>query len=55
MRVIEFKHKFDRVYEMLERFDELDRTDVIITKASGKTLFLFMRDQEVLEHFEVSK
>ncbi len=55
MKATEFKHKFDKAYEMLERFNELDRTDIIITKSSGKTLFLFMKDQEVLNHFEVTK
>ena len=46
---------FDEKYELLEKFNELDRTDVIITKSSGKTLVLFMRDQEVLEYFKVEK
>lgn len=55
MKVTEFKEKFDYIYEMLERFDELDNADVIITKTSGKTLFIVMRDQEILNHFEVSK
>lgn len=55
MKVTEFKEKFDYIYEMLERFDELDNADVIITKTSGKTLFIVMRGQEILNHFEVSK
>ena len=55
MRVTEFKKEFDKKYELLERFNELGRTDVIITKSSGKTLVLFMRDQEVLDYFKVEK
>ena len=55
MKLTEFKKVFDEKYELLEKFNELDRTDVIITKSSGKTLVLFMRDQEVLEYFKVEK
>ena len=55
MRATEFKKEVDNAIDLLERFNELDRTDVIITKSSGKTLFLFMRDQEVLDSIKVSK
>ena len=55
MRVTEFKKVFDEKYELLERFNELEYTDVVITKSSGKTLVLFMRDQEVLDYFKVEK
>ena len=55
MKVTEFKEKFDYIYEMLERFNETDESDVVITKSSGKTLFIVMRDQEILNYFEVSK
>ena len=55
MKATEFKKEVDRAIELLERFDELDRTDVIITKSSGKPLILFMRDQELLYHFKVEK
>lgn len=55
MRATEFKKEVDNAIDLLERFNELDRTDVIITKSSGKTLVLFMRDQEILHHFKVEK
>lgn len=55
MKATEFKEKVDSIVEQLERFNELDGTDVIITKSSGKTLVLFMRDQEVLNYFKVEK
>ena len=37
------------------QFNEFDDIDVVITKSSGKTLFLFMRDQEVLDSIKVTK
>ena len=55
MRVTEFKKVFDEKYELLERFNELDGTKVIITKSSGVPLVLFMRNQEVLNYFKVEK
>ena len=55
MKATEFKKKFDEKYELLERFNEIDDTDVVITKSSGRTLVLFMRDQEVLDYFKVEK
>lgn len=55
MKATEFKEKVDSIVEQLERFNELERTDVVITKSSGKTLVLFMRDQEVLDSIKVSK
>jgi len=55
MRATEFKKEVDNAIDLLERFNELDGTDVIITKSSGKTLVLFMRDQEILHHFKVEK
>ena len=55
MRVTEFKKVFDEKYELLERFNELDGTKVIITKSSGVPLVLFMRSQEVLDYFKVEK
>ena len=55
MNATEFKKVFDEKYGLLEQFNELDRTDVIITKSSGVPLVLFMRDQEVLEYFKVEK
>ena len=38
-----------------ERFNEIENTDVIITKSSGYPLILFMRDQEVLDYIKVEK
>ena len=55
MKATEFKKKFDEKYELLERFNEIDDTDVVITKSSGRTLVLFMRYQEVLDYFKVEK
>lgn len=55
MKLTEFKKEFDEKYSRMERFNEIDRTDVVITKSSGKTLVLFMRDQEVLEWIKVEK
>ena len=55
MKATEFKEKVDGIVEQLGRFNELDDTDVVITKSSGKTLVLFMRDQEVLNYFKVEK
>lgn len=55
MKVTEFKKLFDEKYELLERFNELDRTKVIITKSNGVPLVLFMRDQEILNHIKVEK
>ena len=55
MKLSDFKKEFDEKYERMERFKEIDRTDVIITKSSGRTLVLFMRDQEVLEWIKVEK
>ena len=52
MDVVDFKKEFDEKYELLERFNELDRTKVIVTKTDmGIPLILFMRDQEILNHF----
>ena len=56
MKVVDFKKEFDEKYELLERFNELDRTKVIVTKTDrGVPLILFMRDQEVLNHIKVEK
>ena len=55
MSLVDFKREFDRATELLDRFNEADDTDVVITKSSGTTLFLFMRDQEVLDYIKVSK
>ena len=55
MKLTEFKQQFDEKYERMERFKELDRTDVVITKSSGTPLVLFMRDQEILEWIKVEK
>ena len=56
MKVVDFKKEFDEKYELLERFNELDRTKVIVTKTDmGIPLILFMRDQEVLNHIKVEK
>ena len=56
MKVVDFKKEFDEKYELLERFNELDRTKVIVTKTDmGVPLILFMRDQEILNHIEVEK
>lgn len=55
MKLSEFKKLFDDKYDRMERFNEIDNTDVVITKSSGKTLVLFMRDQEVLDYFKVEK
>ena len=55
MKAIDFKKEVDRIIELLERFNELDGTKVIITKSNGISLVLFMRDQEVLNHIKVEK
>ena len=55
MKLIDFKREFDEKYEKMELFNEVDRTDVIITKSSGNPLILFMRDQEVLDWIKVEK
>ena len=56
MKLVDFKKEFDEKYELLERFNELDRTKVIVTKTDmGIPLILFMRDQEVLNHIKVEK
>lgn len=55
MKAIDFKKEVDRIIELLERFNEIDDTDVIITKSSGIPLVLFMRNQEILEYFKVEK
>ena len=56
MKVVDFKKEFDKKYERLERFNELDRTKVIVTETDmGIPLMLFMRDQEILDYIEVEK
>ena len=55
MKLSEFKKIFDEKYDRMERFQEIDNTDVIITKSSGTPLVLFMRDQEVLDYIKVEK
>ena len=55
MKLVDFRRKFDRATEIIDRFNETEDTDVVITKSSGTTLFLFMRDQEVLDYIKVSK
>lgn len=55
MKLSDFRREFNRATEIIDKFDEADDTDVVITKSSGTTLFLFMRDQEVLDYIKVSK
>lgn len=55
MKLVDFKKEFDEKYDRMERFNEVDRTDVVITKSSGVPLVLFMRDQELLEWIKVEK
>jgi len=56
MKVVDFKKEFDEKYELLERFNELDRTKVIVIENDkGVPLILFMRDQEILNHIKVEK
>ena len=55
MKLVDFKKEFDEKYNRMERFNEVDRTDVVITKSSGVPLVLFMRDQELLEWIKVEK
>ena len=55
MNISDFKKVFDDKYEQMERFNEIENTDVIITKSSGYPLVLFMRDQEVLDYIKVKK
>lgn len=56
MKVVDFKKEFDEKYELLERFNELDRTKVIVIKNDrGVPFILFVRDQEVLNHITVEK
>lgn len=48
--------KFDEKYELLERFNQLGRTKVIvITNDEDVPFILFMRDQEILNHIKVEK
>ena len=53
MSLVDFRREFDRATEIIDRFNETEYTDVVITKSSGTTLFLFMRDQEVLDYIKV--
>lgn len=53
MSLTDFKKQFDEKYNRMKRMDEIDGTDVVITKSSGATLIIFMRDQEVLEWIKV--
>ena len=53
MKLVDFKKEFDRATEIINRFNETEDTDVVITKSTGITLFLFMRDQEVLDYIKV--
>ena len=55
MSLSDFIEQFERKVKMFYRFNEVDDIDVVITKSSGKTLFLFMRDQEVLDSIKVTK
>ena len=55
MKLTDFKKQFDEKYSRMERFNEIDHTDVVITKSSGTPLVLFMKDQEVLEWIKVEK
>ena len=56
MKVVDFKKEFDEKYGLLERFNELGRTKVIVIENDrGVPLILFMRDQEVLNHIKVEK
>lgn len=56
MYLVDFKKEFDEKYELLERFNALDRTKVIVIENDrGVPLILFMRDQEVLNHIKVEK
>ena len=53
MKLPDFKKEFDEKYNRMKRMDEIEGTDVVITKSSGNTLIIFMRDQEVLEWIKV--
>ena len=55
MSLSDFTEQFMHRVEIFKHFNEFDDIDVVITKSSGKTLFLFMRDQEVLDSIKVSK
>ena len=55
MSLSDFIEQFERKVEMFYRFNEVDDIDVVVTKSSGKTLFLFMKDQEVLDSIKVTK
>lgn len=56
MNVVDFKKEFDEKYELLERFNELDRTKVIVIEnMGGVPLILFMRDHEILNSIKVEK
>ena len=56
MKVVDFKKEFDEKYELLERFNQLDRTKIIVIENDkGVPLILFVRDQEVLTHIKVEK
>ena len=56
MYLVDFKKEFDEKYEILERFNELDRTKIIVIENDrGVPLILFVRDQEVLNHIKVEK
>ena len=55
MSLSDFIEQFERKVKMFYRFNEIDDIDVVVTKSSGKTLFLFMKDQEVLDSIKVTK
>ena len=55
MSLSDFIEQFERKVKMFYRFNEVDDIDVVITKSSGKTLFLFMKDHEVLDSIKVTK
>ena len=55
MSLSDFIEQFERKVKMFYRFNEVDDIDVVVTKSSGKTLFLFMKDQEVLDSIKVTK
>lgn len=55
MSLSDFTEQFLHRVEIFKHFNEFDDIDVVITKSSGKTLFLFMKDQEVLDSIKVTK
>lgn len=52
MKVVDFKKEFDEKYERLERFNELDRTNVIVIENDMCLVFSGLGFSEVSQYDE---